>query len=1113
MQKQLRYLLTLLLLAITSVGWADGWEKTAPADLKTDDIVVIVDETTNTAMSNDKGTSAAPSAVAFDATNVGDNIKWEVTVDGDNYQFKVPGTSNYLYCTNNNNGLRVGTNTNNVFTIYENNGVNFLLNSGQSRYVGVYNNQDWRSYTSINNNIKECVTVFYKYSGVVKKTANVAIGATSIEIGKTTQVTTDGPSLTLSTSDASIASVSGTTVKGVAAGTATITASWNESSEFFGGTKTFTVNVIDINAPGSTADNPYTVAQARAAIVANTGITGVYVKGIVSEIVTPFNSQFGNISYNISDDGTTTADQLQAYRGKGIDGANFTSADDVLVGDEVVIYGNLKKYNDTYEFDANNQLVSIVHKGKPAAGLAYATAEVSKQVGDAAFTNELTNPNSVTVTYSSSDETVATVNSSGLVTIKGAGTTTITATFAGNSSYAEGSASYTLTVTDPNAPGSTADNPYTVAQAITAINALADGGYSATEVYVKGIISKIQSLDVSKYERAQYFISDDGTETNQLLIYNGYYLDNVKFTANDQIAVGDEVIVYGKLQKYVKNDVVTPEIAQNNYIVSLKHSGKESAGLAYATTTVEKNVGDDPFTNPLTNPNNLTVTYSSSEEGVATVDANGEVTVLGAGTTIITASSEETDEFEAGEASYTLTVSNNVTVIDLRGKTEAITFDPLNQFIQGSGYKSYETAQLTGSDGVTYAGWSAENVMTGEKTGLQMKASVGKLTSPQILSDKGVKIEITKNEATQANTVTITADEVSSDEGSLSTAATATSFTLAAGEKYAVVMSITITPLTGNEKLPAGLSYSETKFEGVAGESFTAPTLNNPNNLTVTYTSSDEEVATVNATTGEVSLKGAGNVTITATFAGNDSYESGSASYSIEVKEPVISNGNVYTLVTDASALAAGDVILFAGDKEGDTGTTYYAMSNTEKTSNFDAVEVEGDGTTIKGNSSLQEITLEGEAGAWLFKVGEKYLYASSSTKNELKAKAEIDENGNSNATITIDDNGAAIVFNGTNTRKYVRFNYNNGKPIINCYADNDMPNVKIYRKSGGELGDVNYSGKVDVTDAMLVVDYILTDSDPSIIKKGYEHYDIDKNGTINVTDVMLIVQIILEQK
>lgn len=111
-------------------------------------------------------------------------------------------------------------------------------------------------------------------------------------------------------------------------------------------------------AHAGTAEDPYTVADARAAIDANAGVTGVYATGIVSQIVTAYNSQYGNISYNISADGTTTSDQLQAYRGKSFDGEWFTSEDDIKVGDVVVIYGNLKKYNSTYEFDIDNKLVS-----------------------------------------------------------------------------------------------------------------------------------------------------------------------------------------------------------------------------------------------------------------------------------------------------------------------------------------------------------------------------------------------------------------------------------------------------------------------------------------------------------------------------------------------------------------------------------------------------------------------------------------------------------------------------------------------------------------------------------------------------------------------------------
>ncbi len=115
-------------------------------------------------------------------------------------------------------------------------------------------------------------------------------------------------------------------------------------------------NFVTIEHAGTEAD-PYTVADARNAIDANTGVTGVYATGIVTRN-TYFNQTNGYISYYISDDGNNTM-ELEAYNGLNIGGEPFESQEDIQVGDIVVIYGNLKKHNTTYEFDAENQLVSL----------------------------------------------------------------------------------------------------------------------------------------------------------------------------------------------------------------------------------------------------------------------------------------------------------------------------------------------------------------------------------------------------------------------------------------------------------------------------------------------------------------------------------------------------------------------------------------------------------------------------------------------------------------------------------------------------------------------------------------------------------------------------------
>lgn len=626
MKQKIHYLFMLLLMLLTGVGGVKAqavtWVKTAAADLQTGDVVVIVDTYTYAyasifALPNDGGTSKSPvatkialnedkSQIAAEA-EVPTTLQWVVTANNGSYKFGVSGTDNFLYCTNSNSGLRVGTNQNNAFEIKN----NYLYNTAQKRYIGVYSSQDWRSYTSINDNIQHTAIAFYKKvesgSSVVATTTTIDASDitntdvyTSTEAGQlTASVTADGtapsnPAITWTSSNETVATIDANgNVTLVAAGTTTITASYagvegqyqasydtyeltvtssapvidyatlpfnweggtsneltamsgvtgnslgdyaagnapyrvqfNADGDYiqvktdgqpgkvtigvkmiggantskitvqgsadgetftdveeltisgtqnkilelsttnsfaaadryvrllftkgsnvgvgpisiekpsidpvisandieigydvengaidyeiinpvdggvvsastdsdwltfasngttftsttneafsartasviltytYGNNKTVTKEVTitqagDPNAPG-TQNNPYTVAQARAAIDAGTGLTGVYATGVVSEIVTAYNSQYGNITYNISADGTKTAVQLQAYRGMSYKGEKFTSEDDVQVGDVVVVYGNLKKYNSTYEFDANNQLVSLV---------------------------------------------------------------------------------------------------------------------------------------------------------------------------------------------------------------------------------------------------------------------------------------------------------------------------------------------------------------------------------------------------------------------------------------------------------------------------------------------------------------------------------------------------------------------------------------------------------------------------------------------------------------------------------------------------------------------------------------------------------------------------------
>lgn len=121
----------------------------------------------------------------------------------------------------------------------------------------------------------------------------------------------------------------------------------------------------DPNQKGSES-NPYTVKEAIALIKAGTApSTAVCVKGKITA-VTFFNATYSSLSYNIADEGSS--DVIEVYSGKGKDGANFSSKDDLKVGQTVVVKGIVKAFtkNDgtiVNEIDKNSTIISIENTG------------------------------------------------------------------------------------------------------------------------------------------------------------------------------------------------------------------------------------------------------------------------------------------------------------------------------------------------------------------------------------------------------------------------------------------------------------------------------------------------------------------------------------------------------------------------------------------------------------------------------------------------------------------------------------------------------------------------------------------------------------------------------
>lgn len=445
---------------------------------------------------------------------------------------------------------------------------------------------------------------------------------------------------------------------------------------------------------------------------------------------------------------STTATITCATEGASIkysfDGENWIDYSEVLtITSTTAIYAKATKDEDE---SAVASVTATKNLAEPtvtidATGITNTNVFYGKNAGSLSATVTYNNVaiDGATVTWSGDNNDVATIDpSTGAVTLVAAGTVTFTATYAENSDYSEKAATYQMTVidSDPNAPG-TENNPYTVAQAI---EATPTSGTSAN-VYIKGIVSKFYNNSiVGDGSNYRYYISDDGTTTNQLLVYKGKGLNNVAFSNADDLQIGDEVVILGSLTMYNK----APEVAQGNYIVSLTqipssavafadetpsinfpaittyqqeataaegYTGtityeitentagatiegstvtvtKEGSvtvkavapavlgafkkseatytltvtdtraenGLAFANAEQEVIVGETLNAPTLNNPNNLTVTYSSEDVTIATVDESGNVTGVAVGTTTITATFDGNDGFKPGNVSYTLTV-------------------------------------------------------------------------------------------------------------------------------------------------------------------------------------------------------------------------------------------------------------------------------------------------------------------------------------------------------------------------------------------------------------------------------------------------------------------------
>ena len=155
-----------------------------------------------------------------------------------------------------------------------------------------------------------------------------------------------------------------------------------------------------------------------------------------------------------------------------------------------------------------------------------------------------------------------------------------------------------------------------------------------------------------------------------------------------------------------------------------------------------------------------------------------------------------------------------------------------------------------------------------------------------------------------------------------------------------------------------------------------------------------------------------------------------------------------YVLCTSTNDLEAGAHYIIASGTSG----TVYCISNESNSNNRKTASaiVSSSKITVASNSPIMTFTLGGDdTNGWTFST-DNYggtagmLAATSSSSNRLGVVASPGNNGK--WAITFSSNLAKPVAKGTYTRKYMKYNYNSGSPIFNCYSSSGSESVYIYK-------------------------------------------------------------------
>ena len=527
--------------------------------------------------------------------------------------------------------------------------------------------------------------------------------------------------------------------------------------------------------------------------------------------------------------------------------------------------------------------------------------------------------------------------------------------------------------------------------------------------------------------------------------------------AYDDLTENSYYNVTGIYQQYDATKEILPRSAAD--IVEKTWLSPE---LSYTPASATITTNDDLPATTFANPHDLEVTFSGNNDAVATVNAStGEISLAGGtGTVVITASFAGDDIYAAGNATYTLTVeqyvpSDNVVIIaEYNNKFYAMTTNINNKTalaveVEKDG-DNIVVASQADKDAIQWARKASGDNFTFQDANnkyLKGASNGGDLT----LSD--AVCEWSWNATDEYYYIGTRSFIYRESANGFKNYATSN----ADGQDYSSIADVRVIDpanIVITSKVSAELAYDPASVSLTVGGDFTPATLTYATNFdglaAVTYKSSNTDLATVNEA-GEVSLvaDATGTTTITATFAGNDNYLAGNASYTITVNEVGDNLDGNWVLASQAD-IKAGQKIIIMGANNDDIYTMGKQNANPNRAA---VVSTLADGVLTPGKGTKVFTLVNAGDGKFAIQAsnGNYLSSATSGTSNNLIEAANY-ENDNAKWAIA-----PTSVVAAAGSKKVMQ--YNSGSTLFSCYGSATQKQVNIY------VNKKEIEGNVDAAD------------------------------------------------